>query len=499
MEYNNPILKGFNPDPSLCRVGADFYLVTSSFEFSPGVPIYHSKNLVNWELINYCLTDEVQLDLRGAKASGGIYAPTIRHHDGVFYMTTTNVSNGGNFIVHTKDIRGKWSAPIFVNQSGIDPSLLFDDGRCFYCSNGWDEESTFIQLSEINPLTGEFVREPVPICRGTGGIYPEAPHLYKIGEWYFLMLAEGGTQYGHMETIFRAKDPYGPYEPCSRNPILSHKDLAGHPIQCTGHADIVDDQNGNYWCCFLGVRPLGAKRLHNLGRETFLAPVTWDGGGFPIIGNNGTAELCMEGPLPAPALPECIDFYDDFASEEASLHYNYYGNQGLERFLRKDGCLHIDGRGACFSGSVSSPAFVGIRQKEFAVTAEAEVSLAALIDGTYVGITAFYNHSYHYDVHVTAEDGRLFACLRKRVHDLEAVTAKIEIEKSDSVRLSIVSSAEIYTFFCNGQEIGSGLTVGLCTEQTWPTSFTGTYFGMFAEGGIGVFTEFSVKEREPHA
>ena len=212
MKYNNPIIKGFNPDPSICRVGEDYYLVTSSFEFFPGVPIYHSKNLVNWELINYCLTDEIQLDLTDSRASGGIFAPTIRYHQGRFYMTTTNVLIRKNFIVYTDDIRGKWSQPVWLEQTGIDPSMLFEDGTCYYCSNGGDEKGGLIQLSEIDPLTGAYIKKPVIICRGTGGIYPEAPHMYKLNGWYYLILAEGGTKYGHMVTAFRSKNPYGPYE-----------------------------------------------------------------------------------------------------------------------------------------------------------------------------------------------------------------------------------------------------------------------------------------------
>jgi len=139
-KYRNPIIEGFNPDPSICRVGEDFYLVTSTFEFFPGVPIYHSRNLVEWELINYCLTEDSQLNLENCRCSKGIFAPTIRYHDGTFFMITTNVSHQGNFVVHTKDIRGKWSEPHWIDHSGIDPSLLFDDdGKVYYCGTALDE------------------------------------------------------------------------------------------------------------------------------------------------------------------------------------------------------------------------------------------------------------------------------------------------------------------------------------------------------------------------
>lgn len=159
-KYQNPIIKGFNPDPSICRVGDDYYLVTSTFEFFPGVPIYHSKNLVDWELINYCLTRDSQLNLTNAYCSGGIYAPTIRYHNGIFYMITTNVTDKGNFIVYTEDIYGEWSDPQWIDQRGIDPSLFFDDdGKVYFC--GTDDESGGIVLFEINPLTGERLSEKV--------------------------------------------------------------------------------------------------------------------------------------------------------------------------------------------------------------------------------------------------------------------------------------------------------------------------------------------------
>ena len=167
MQYQNPIIPGYNPDPSICRMGDDFYLVTSTFEFFPGVPIYHSKNLVNWELVNYCLTTDTQLPLQGCRPSGGIYAPTIRYHDGMFYMVTTNVTHKGNFIVHTDDIRGQWSEPAWVKQGGIDPSLFWDeDGTCYFVSNGSDKGERGIYLCKINPLTGEMLTPSRLISKG---------------------------------------------------------------------------------------------------------------------------------------------------------------------------------------------------------------------------------------------------------------------------------------------------------------------------------------------
>ena len=204
--FRNPIIPGFYPDPSVCRVGEDYYLVTSTFEFFPGVPVFHSRDLVHWEQIGHALTRTSQLPLREAPPSGGIYAPTIRYHEGVFYMVTTNVSYGGNFYVTATDPAGPWSDPIYVDQAGIDPSLLFDDdGKVYFLSNG----NGCMSICEIDIATGKKLAPTRPSWKGTGGRYPEAPHLYKINGLYYLMIAEVGTEYGHMETIARSASPYG--------------------------------------------------------------------------------------------------------------------------------------------------------------------------------------------------------------------------------------------------------------------------------------------------
>ena len=294
MKYQNPAIKGFHPDPSVCFDGQDFYLVISTFEFFPGVPVFRSRNLVNWELIGHCLTEEEQLPLGECRPSGGIYAPTIRYHEGIYYMVTTNVSCGGHLIVHTKNPAGKWSAPVSVEQDGIDPSLLFDGDKVYFVSTLFQDGRQAIAMCEIDPLTGEKRTPSTVISHGCGGKFPEAPHQYRIGEYYYLMLAEGGTEYGHMVTISRSKSPYGPYKPCPHNPILTHRDEQVNPIQCTGHADLVQDANGNWWMVCLAVRPIGTL-LHNLGRETCLAPVKWENG-WPVVGNGGRIAVDMDAP-----------------------------------------------------------------------------------------------------------------------------------------------------------------------------------------------------------
>lgn len=499
MKYNNPIISGFNPDPGICCVGENFYLVTSTFEFFPGVPIYHSKNLVNWELINYCLSTDIQLPLHRAKASGGIYAPTLRYHNGTFFMVTTNVSAGGNLIVHTTDIHGKWSDPVWLEQGGIDPSLFWDDnGTCYFVSTiSEGENGNGIFLCEINPFTGEMLSPSRRISKGCGGRFAEAPHIYKKDGWYYLMLAEGGTEYGHMETMQRAREIYGPYEKCPRNPILSHRD---HPstLQATGHADLVEDENGNWWAVCLAIRTLPSTKLHHLGRETCLAPVVWDEDGWPIVGNCGKIAFEMDAPLPGPApTPVSHDFEDRFDSETLNPHWNFVRNPNRACYRLQKGRITLIGAEDSLSTLNGHPTMIALRQQEFSMEAVARLD-GVLKDGTRAGISAFYNSDYHYDILLSKEGAETFVSLRKRVADIDVTVARHRIDLAGAIDLKIESCAEWYVFSYenNGTraELGRGKTALLCSEGTHPTSFTGTFFGVFCEAGEVSATHFTVKE-----
>lgn len=499
-KYKNPVIRGFNPDPSLCRVGDDFYLVTSTFEFFPGVPIYHSRNLVDWELINHCLTRDSQLQLEDCRNSGGIFAPTIRYHDGVFFMTTTNVTGDGNFIVHTKDIYGEWSEPAWIEHKGIDPSLLFDDdGKVYFCGTHQEEDGQCIAVFEIDPFTGEQLSELKIATYGTGGKFPEAPHIYKRNGFYYLMLAEGGTEYGHMETIFRSTSPYGPYEPCPHNPILSHKDFMGSPIQATGHADLVEDSRGDWWLMCLAIRPLPQAMLHNLGRETFLAPVTWNEEGWPIVGDNGRISLTMEAALPAPpkAIGQAASFQDHFDGDNLGLDWNYVRNPRLHEYClaSEPGFLKLAGGSQTLNDY--HPTFVGVRQTEFDCNAETKMVGKFEQNGQRAGLTAFYNMDYHYEICLLNEDGTHYVALVKKVHDIEHVAEKRPIEYDGSIEFKIEAGTEDYVFYYNLGDgwicLGSGKTAGLCTEGTMRMTFTGTYIGLFAERGEAFFDYFKME------
>ncbi|WP_150307429.1 glycoside hydrolase family 43 protein [Planctomonas psychrotolerans] len=276
----HPIIPGFHPDPTVCRVGDDYYLAHSSFEYSPGVPVWHSRNLLHWTLLGNALERADQLPAGHAAASGGVYAPTLRHHDGRFWLITTDVSTEGQLVVWATDAAGPWSAALALpDVRGIDPDLAWDDeGRCWvtYASGAPGIEG-IVQV-QVDLGTGRTLSDPRVVWAGTGLAFPEAPHLYRVGSWWYLVIAEGGTERGHSVTVARSTRPDGPFVPAPSNPLLSHRSTT-HPVQNTGHADFVQLGDGSWAMVYLGVRPRGITPLfHVLGRETFLAGIDWSDG-----------------------------------------------------------------------------------------------------------------------------------------------------------------------------------------------------------------------------
>ncbi len=320
--YSNPVLTGFHADPSVVRVGGDYYLVTSSFEYFPGVPVYHSRDLVHWRQVGHALTRESQLDLAGQKSSKGIFAPTIRYHDGTFYMVTTNIDKGGSFLVTTRDPAGEWSQPVRIRETGfsMDPSLLFDDdGKVYYTRHGGGRNGGIYQ-SQIDVATGKLREEPKLIWSGTGGIWPEGPHLYKVDGTYYLLISEGGTSYQHSLTVARSKSPWGPFEPDPSNPILTHRGHPELPLQAVGHGDFVQTDAGAWWLVLLGIRPLD--HAHHIGRETLLAPVAWDAQGWPHVNGDRPLAVEMRGAGLPPSHPWPAErVRDDFDSSRLDLEW----------------------------------------------------------------------------------------------------------------------------------------------------------------------------------
>ncbi len=496
MHYQNPILPGFYPDPSICRVGDDFYLVTSSFEYFPGVPIFHSRDLVNWRQIGHCLTRASQLPLEGCWASGGIWAPTIRHHNGLFYMAITNTTGGGHFCVTAQDPAGEWSEPIWVEGKGFDASLFFDDdGKAYF---QWYVYPLGIHQTEIDIATGRHLTEPKVIWNGTGARSPEGPHLYKIDGIYYQMVAEGGTEEGHMISIARSEHVWGPWEACPHNPILTHRSL-DLPIQTTGHGDLVQAPDGNWWMVCLGTRPVGYPRYHMLGRETFLAPVTWQAG-WPVVGNNGTLALEMDAPLPSPPtpLPQGEGSQvpspvgggrrvraDDFDSPTFGLHWNWLRNPVMNRYslTQRDGWLRLIGSDSTLEQD-TSPTFIGRRQRHFLCQVTASIDFTPQTENEEAGLVALGDAHHYYEIGINLQRGERTVFVRRKIGTLQTVVAQTFIPDGN-IQLRITADETWYTFsFATNNEwtdLARGEVRYLCSEAG-AAMFTGTYFGMYATG-----------------
>jgi xylan 1,4-beta-xylosidase len=490
--YRNPVIPGFHPDPSIIRVGETFYLVNSTFEFFPGVPLHRSRDLVHWEPIGNVLTRPSQLPLEGLGPSLGVFAPTIRHHEGTYYMITTLVGGHGNFYVTATDPAGEWSDPIWIRgQGGIDPSLFFDDdGKVYLHSTGGapgQPGESGIHQSTIDLATGELTSEPRLVWRGTGGRYPEGPHMYKVGGRYYLMISEGGTEYGHMVTIARSDRPTGPFEACPRNPILTHRDTQlDQPIQGTGHPDLVEDHEGSWWMVFLAFRPQGGY-FHHLGRETFLAPVRWDEEGWPVVNEGRTIDLDMKvRGLPqhlVPARPG-RDGFDD----ALGVNYDHIRNPVARDYstTERPGWLTLHGSALTLATADASPTFVGRRQQHLRARVAARLDFAPGRDGEEAGMV-LYRHPFHrYELGVRRVSGEREVFVRQTIGErLSATTASAPLPGTAPVELQVVASPLEYTlsFTAEGgepKELDRAITRFLSSEVAG--GFVGTYVGLYATG-----------------
>jgi len=296
--FRNPILAGFYPDPAICRVGDDFYLINSTFSYFPGIPVFHSRDLVNWTQIGNVIDRPAQLDFTGLGITRGLFAPAIQFHDGVFYVVCTLVDRGGNFLVTATNPAGPWSDPQWLRFDGIDPSLFFDDdGRAWMVNNGNPPDNhplyqghRAIWIQEFDTAKRQLIGPRSIIVNGgvdlsAKPVWIEGPHLFKKDGWYYLCCAEGGTSTNHSQVILRSKSPTGPFVPWAKNPILTQRDLDGNAPQAvtaTGHANLIDGPDGHWWAVFLACRPF-QNGYQTTGRETFLLPVTWTDDGWPLI------------------------------------------------------------------------------------------------------------------------------------------------------------------------------------------------------------------------
>ncbi|WP_454884692.1 glycoside hydrolase family 43 protein [Sphingomonas oryzagri] len=408
-EYRNPILSGYYPDPSIVRVGQDYYLVNSSFAHFPGIPVWHSRDLVHWTQIGNAIDRPGQLDFSGRSVSEGVFAPDISYHDGLFYIVNTCVQCGGNYVITARNPAGPWSQPAWLDFDGIDPSLYWEGDKAYLVNNGPPDETPrydghrAIWVQEFDPKRQKLVGKRVQIVNGGVDIskrpsWIEGPHLLKHDGAYYLIAAEGGTADNHSEVVFRSDDIFGPFAPFAGNPILTQRSLdpaRPHPVTSAGHAMLVQTQKGDWWATFLATRPYGSD-LYNIGRETFLLPVTWRDG-WPIILPHGEAiPFARQKPAlpaqPAPALPTSGDFDYVVNLRKGPLGPAWIGirTPHAPLYAFRDGGLELSA-GAALGDKAGTPAFIGRRQQHAIASVSTILHYLPSGDGGRAGLAAVQN------------------------------------------------------------------------------------------------------------
>ncbi len=472
-EFRNPVLAGFYPDPSLCRVGADYYLANSSFCYFPGIPVFHSRDLAHWTQIGAVITRAAQADFNGLGVSRGVFAPALSYHDGTFYLVTTLVDCGGNCVFTARNPAGPWSDPVWLRYDGIDPSLFFDtDGRAWLVSNGppegkplydghraiWLQEFDFAALKLTGPRT-VIVNGGTALARKP--VWIEGPHLFRRGEYYYLICAEGGTGENHSEVVFRSRDIHGPWEPFAGNPILTQRDLPPNrpdPITSTGHADFVLTSTGEWWAAFLGCRPY-AEGHYNTGRETFMLPVAWRNDWPLILPAGERVPTTVPGPRLPPAEPGPIPFtgnftwQDSFSSPVLSPAWTFLRtpHEAWWSLTATPGTLTLQPRADSLSGK-GNPSFIGRRLQHANFTALASLQLPAS-SGVAAGLAAFQNETHYFFLAVRRLEGKTEIFLERAAGGAPQVVASASLTEpvSPHLVLRIVGDGRTYSFFYASQ------------------------------------------------
>lgn len=485
--FTNPVIKGFSPDPSVCAVGDDYYLVTSTFAYFPGVPIYHSKDLVNWKQIGNILDREEQLNLLEAEQSGGIFAPCLRYHQGTFYMITTNVSHGGNFIVTATDPSGPWSNPYFIdNAPGIDPSLFFDDdGQCYYVGTRPNPEGVkyngdwevWLQALDIDTmkLTGVSTK----LWKGAlhTAIWPEAPHIYKKDGYYYLLIAEGGTGYNHACTVARSDKVDGPYIGNKNNPILTHRHLGrDFPVQNVGHGDFVETPDGKWYITLLASRMYNG--YSNLGRETFLAEVVFEDG-WPVV-NPGIGRLLEVQEHHLPLVP--VLYEERYTFESFHPACLFLRNPKMENYDQhaRPGWLRLHPTKVTLS-DLDSPTYIGLRQQSMNYVLSAQLDIA-LADGGEAGLVILQNEQYSVRLVVCREENQTTVKMIARIDGEETILGSCLVT-DNTVILDIHGSGQEVKGVCHTSDgtltIAEGVNVHYLSTEV-AGGFVGCTLGVYA-------------------
>ena len=518
----NPILTGFNPDPSILRVDGDYYIATSTFEWFPGVQIHHSTDLIHWELICHPLTRLSQLNMLGNQSSCGIWAPCLSYCNGTYYLIYTDVKSfigmfkdTHNYLVTAEDIRGPWSDPIYLNSSGFDPSLFHDDNGKKYLVNMlndyrcWTTKFSGIVLQEYSEEKKSLVGEPINIFKGTQLRYTEGPHLYKHDGYYYLLTAEGGTGYEHAVTMARSRNIEGPYEVDPCNPILSSYHTPNNPLQKAGHASIVEGHNNKWYMAHLCGRPVGEDRLCILGRETSIQEVEWRDGWLRLTnGGNSPSETVEIDGVETDSDKVKKYLMEDFDQQTFSIHLQTLRVPLDERasLIERPGYLRLYGKESLSSCHYQS--LLAHRQQSFHVQVTTKIDFCPKSFQTMAGLVYYYDsHSYYY-LYITEDEvvGRVLSvisCILGKA--TQPIGVGIPLKGSDEIYLRLTTEKETAYFSysydnVNYNRIGNTLDATVLSDDYYAAMghilFTGAFIGICCQdmSGQGTYADFDYLE-----
>lgn len=508
--YTNPVLAGFYPDPSICRVGDDYYIVNSSFAYYPGLPVFHSRDLASWKQIGSAMNRPEQLNVTGAGVSRGLFAPAIRHYKGLYYIVCTLIDKGGNFVITAKNPAGPWSNPVWLkNVDGIDPSLFFDEetGKAYILYNSvppdnkplWDGHRTIRMRSFDSEGLQAADDEKIIVNGGTDvskkPVWIEGPHIYKVNGWYYLLCAEGGTGYNHSEVVFRSKNVDGPYISYQGNPILTQRHLdpsRPRPVTTTGHADLVQTKDGKWYAVFLGCRPYEDDH-YNIGRETFLAPVTWTADGWPVI-TKGLEEVRYFYPLPpqkSKAKPQNpftgnFVFRDEFLTPLLNNRYSFLRTVTTDWYntTERKGFLALRLQPETVSGK-GNPSFTGFRQANNVCTATTALFFAPEKETEKAGLIIFQNEHHFYYLCKSVENSKPVVQVFRATagEEMELLASQPLPATHQKIFLRILADKAVYTLQYstdNKKWVTLKQVDGKFLSTKTAGGFVGSLFGLYA-------------------
>jgi xylan 1,4-beta-xylosidase len=505
-EFRNPILSGYYPDPSVTRVGTDYYLVNSTFTNFPGLPVFHSRDLVSWRQIGNAITRPGQFDFSGLGSSRGIFAPDISHHAGTFYIVTTCVDCGGNVVMTATNPAGPWSDPKVLGFEGIDPSIFWDaDGKAYIVNNGAPAETPrydghrAIWIQQFDPATLSMQGERTLLVNGGVDIakkpsWIEGPHVFKRGNWFYLTAAEGGTGDQHSQVVFRSSSLRGPFVPYDRNPILSQRTLdprRANPVTSAGHAKLVQTQTGEWWATFLATRPYG-KDLYNIGRETFLLPVTWQDD-WPHILDDGKR---IPFTLPKPALPAQAAATAGSAVFSGDFSYNdeFDGDRLADQWIGvrvpaapfhriAGGKLQLTAGGR-LGDLRRAPSFLARRQQHHIATVATTLRYSPRADNDRAGLVAYQSDTSYLFFGLTRIDGKDVVALFTRAQAQQDVLVASAPAPAGAVDLVLRAQAGKMSFdyAVDGQRrtLAEGVDATFLSTKK-AAGFVGTIIGPYVQ------------------